>query len=115
TRVLTHLAPRTGGVEDWQGRLRNIMNFPRRTHVHRFMQDVVLPAYEEVAEALRKEGAEVEVSQEEDGVRMAVMHGAEEDFVYAVHPRAYDQPAFVMRDTLRASQTENENRKYFRA
>lgn len=112
TRLHAHLAPRPGTTDDWHGRLRNIMSFPRRDHVRRFMNEVALPACEEVAAALRKEGAQVTVTHEDDAVRLEVMHDSEVDFVYAVQPRAYEQPAFVMRDT---AEDERQSRKYFRA
>lgn len=117
THILTHLAPRTGDGDDWQRRLRNIMSFPRRAHVQRFLDDVVYSAFEEVAQALRQQGSAVEVSREEGHPKLAVMHGSEVDFLYEVWPRAYDQPAFIMRDT-RHKEVEGDaegGRKYFRA
>ncbi|PWF24782.1 BCCT family transporter [Corticimicrobacter populi] len=113
TYYRTHLAPRTGGSSDnWQQRLRTMMMFPRRTHVTRFVTDVVQPACEAVAAELRDRNVDVKVVQDDNGrIRMEVLHGDEVDFVYEVRPRAYVQPAFAFRDT----EDEREDRKYFRA
>src|SRR5690554_4026662 len=45
----------------WQRRLRNMVSFPRRSHVNRFLEAVVKPAAEDVATELRKQGFQVEV------------------------------------------------------
>jgi choline/glycine/proline betaine transport protein len=93
----------------WQRRLRNLVMFPRRAHVNRFLDEVVQPACLAVAEELRKQGLTGEVQSGDDHrVRLEVRHGTEVDFVYEVHPRAYVQPSFVMLEG-------DEERKYFRA
>ncbi|HEY8331040.1 MAG TPA: choline BCCT transporter BetT, partial [Pseudomonas sp.] len=93
----------------WQRRLRNMVMFPRRAHVNRFLDEVVQPACLAVTEELRKQGLTAEVQSGDDHrVRLEVRHGAEVDFVYEVHPRAYVQPSFVMLEG-------DEERKYFRA
>ena len=50
---------------------------PRRAHVQRFITDVVRPAFEDVADELRKQGYEVQVKDAEDdgGVALEVSHG----------------------------------------
>ena len=99
----------------WQKRLQTIVHHPRRGEVTRFIREVAQPALEEVAAELRNEGhvARVARDEDEDGrVWMEVLHGDEIDFFYSVHPRAYEPPSFVMRDTRgdRAAKL-----KYFRA
>src|SRR5690625_1496576 len=54
-----HLAPRPTPAEDWRKRVRSLMTFPDYPLTRRFLEEVVVPACEEVAEALRKEGATV--------------------------------------------------------
>nr|WP_312509166.1 choline BCCT transporter BetT [Pseudomonas luteola] len=106
-------APRSAG--GWQRRLRNLAMFPRRTHVVRFIGEVVKPACESVAEELRKQSYIVNVKDGDDG-RVRIEVGPEEnpEFVYEVRPRAYAMPSFVMGDT-QSDQNEREDRKYFRA
>ena len=98
----------------WERRLRNLVMFPRRAHVTRFIGEVVLPACQSVAEELRKQGLVAAVVSGEDGrVRLEVAHGSETDFSYEVRPRAFVQPSFALRDT--AADDSSEERKYFRA
>lgn len=98
----------------WQRRLRNMVMFPRRSHVERFITETVLPAFEDVAEELRKQGYRVEVSRGDDErIQLSVAHGEETDFSYQIRPRAFAQPSFAFRDTT--SDDSPEGRKYFRA
>ena len=103
-------APTAGG---WQRRLRTLMLFPRRAHVVRFIAEVVRPAYEAIAEEMRKQGYEVEISEGEDRrLRFEIAHEGEPDFIYEVRPRAYAMPSFVV---TTSEDDEREDRKYFRA
>lgn len=113
TRTHLHLTPHSGvASEDWRWRLRNLLNYPRRSHVIRFMQDPITPAFEDVAAALRKEGNEAVVTSDETHVRLEVGHDAEVDFIFEIQPRPHLLPAFVSRED---NDTPNEARKYFRA
>ena len=100
----------TGG---WQRRLRSMVMFPRRSHVNRFIDEVALPAFEEVAQELRKQGYTVEVESREDSrCRLEVQHNVEFNFVYEIRPRAYVRPDFMASED---DEEEREERKYFRA
>lgn len=114
THTQLHLAPRHGGptTQDWQRRVRNLMTYPRRRHIRRFMDEVVTPAFEEVAAALDKQGASTRIEQTPKLVALHVGHDSELDFVYKVRPEAYVLPAFVENDEDEDDTTE---RKYFRA
>lgn len=97
---------------DWQRRLRNLMMFPRRSHVTRFIAEVVRPACEDVAVEMRKQGYGVTVSEGEDRrIRIEIVHEGEPDFIYEVRPRAYAMPSFVPG----SEEDEPGERKYFRA
>lgn len=107
---------RPGG---WQRRLRSMMMFPRRSHVNRFIEEVVQPALEEVAGEIRKQGysAEVEINDEKR-CKLEVQHNAEVNFVYEVQPRAYTRPDFMTPAEVSDDSEEveeREKRKYFRA
>ncbi len=103
----------TGG---WQRRLRSMVMFPRRSHVNRFIDEVVMPALEEVAGELRKQGYAVAVESRDDKrIRLEVQHNAEVNFVYEIRPRAYVQPDFIMPDEDDTETEGREERKYFRA
>ena len=100
-----------GQTENWQRRLRSMVMMPRRSHVMRFIEEVVTPACEAVGEELRKQGFDVEVdSSGTETIRLVVRHANEPDFSYGVRPRSLVQPSFVVSDD-----EENEERKYFRA
>ncbi|HSM26494.1 MAG TPA: choline BCCT transporter BetT [Thioalkalivibrio sp.] len=110
----TRMSP-TGprGASNWKNRLHAMMHQPRRREVVRYIQDVVQPALSEVAEELRKQNLPAEVGAgEDDRVWVEVLHGDEIDFFYSVHPRPYEPPTFVMRDT---GEKRLEKLKYYRA
>ncbi len=112
----THYSRQHKSAGGWQRRLRSMVMFPRRSHVNRFIDEVVLPAFEEVSGELRKQGYSVAVESRDDKrCRLEVQHNAEVNFVYEIRPRAYVQPDFIMPDEDDTETEEREERKYFRA
>lgn len=108
-RTITRTQPVRG--QNWEHRLRNIVMMPRRAHVLRFISDVVRPAMDDVAEALRKEAYEAQVVDGEEGeVRLEVSHGVYLDFSYAVYPRSEVRPSLTPQEA-----NDEEERRYFRA
>ncbi|WP_353194249.1 BCCT family transporter [Pusillimonas noertemannii] len=110
-QTITRSQPLAGG-QSWQRRLRNIVMMPTRRHVLRFIDDVVLPAMEAVANELRRQGYEVRVGRNDDGqAEMHVQHlGEYLDFSYAVHPLEQMQPSLAMDEDV-----GQEERRYYRA
>ncbi|VFR51849.1 High-affinity choline uptake protein BetT [plant metagenome] len=107
---LSRPAPR--GENAWQGRLRNMIMMPRRSHVTRYIAETVRAACESVAEEMRKQGYGAEVTEsDEEGISLTVSHGEHQDFLYSVRAHAYVRPALTLRDT----EDDSEARKYFRA
>lgn len=108
---LTLSRPARGG-QSWERRLRNMVMMPRRAHVLRFISDVVRPAFEDVAEELRKQGYAVEVreDEEEGSAILEVSHGEHLDFSYAVQPLAFVRPSLTPDEAA-----DEDERKYFRA
>ncbi|USE33856.1 choline BCCT transporter BetT [Endozoicomonas sp. SCSIO W0465] len=108
----TTLTPKVGYKPiPWQNRLATMVSFPRRSHVNRFIQDVVLPTMESVASELSKQGVEstIQLDTEKQIPSLVVLHGDEVDFFYKVTPRSYLQPSFML------DEDDEEERKYFRA
>lgn len=108
----TTLTPKVGHKPiPWQNRLATMVSFPRRSHVKRFIQDVVLPAMESVASEFSKQGVEstIQLDTEKQIPSLVVLHGDEVDFFYKVTPRSYLQPSFML------DEEDEEERKYFRA
>lgn len=113
THTQLHLAPRHSGptAHDWERRVRNLLTYPRRRHIQRFMLEVVVPAFDDVAAALNKQGAQTHIDKEDERVALHVGHNNELDFVYKVRPQAYALPSFVEND----EDDDQTERKYFRA
>ena len=108
----TTLTPKVGHKPiPWQNRLATLVCFPRRTHVNRFIQGIVLPAMQSVASELGKQGVEstIELDDQKQIPSLVVLHGDEVDFFYRVTPRSYLQPSFML------NEEDEEERKYFRA
>ncbi|MBB5014230.1 BCCT family transporter [Rehaibacterium terrae] len=97
----------------WRQRLRAIVHQPRRDEVAAYLEGTVRPALESVAAEFARQELQARVGDGEDGrVWIEVGPGDGDDFFYSVRPRAYDPPAFVLRDT-RADRAEKL--KYWRA
>lgn len=108
-----HLAPQASPhTEDWRKRVSDLMTFPRYSATQRFLSGTIVPACEEVAEALRNEGATVTVHKAKDRAGIEIVHGEEVDFKYEVRLRAHRLPTFVMTDEHSEANDESE---YFRA
>jgi len=99
--------------EPWQRRLRNIVRMPKQGHVVRFMHDIVLPAMHAVAQELRQQGFEADVTEkgpDKDIILHVHHHGEYLDFSYAVVLLEQVRPV------LTADELEDEEeRRYFRA
>lgn len=108
---LTLSRPARGG-QSWERRLRNMVMMPRRAHVLRFISDVVRPAFDDVADELRKQGYAVDVRENQDdgSVILEVSHGEHLDFSYAVQPLAFVRPSLTPDEA-----EDDDERKYFRA
>ncbi|WP_006787341.1 BCCT family transporter [Thiorhodospira sibirica] len=97
----------------WQRRLRTLLYHPKHSQIVRYIDEVVVPALNEVSSEIAKYGMEVKVVQGEDGrAWIEVAHGEETDFFYSVRPRAYIPPSFALRDTR---PDRGEKLKYYRA
>lgn len=97
----------------WQQRLREIAHHPHRDEVLAYLRETVRPALEAVAVEFGKQALDARVGEGEDGrVWLEVAHGEAIDFYYSVRPRAYDPPAFALRDTR---SDRAERLRYFRA
>jgi choline/glycine/proline betaine transport protein len=91
--------------DSWQLRLRNIVDFPNKVNVNKFISKTVVPAFDSVAKELQESQINVEISHE-DGISFIVDHGEEQEFIYRVLARKYSQPDFV---------TDDDEQSYYRA
>ena len=101
-------APRQVGPQgrtNWKRRLSRLMNYPGFGHTKRILEEVCLPAMEEVAEELRKQSThasftyhkDAEKSDELGHLELLVDLGEEQSFVYQIWPVRYPIPSFTYR------------------
>jgi choline/glycine/proline betaine transport protein len=94
--------------DSWQARLKNIVDYPNKTNVSKFISQTIEPAFELVAKELRENQISVDISHE-NGLSFVVDHGEEQKFVYRVLARKHSQPDFV-------SETDDDDEQsYYRA
>jgi len=93
--------------DGWQVRLKNIVDFPNKVNVNKFISQTVVPAFDLVAKELEKNQINVEISHDK-GVSLIVDHGEEQEFVYRVLARKYSQPDFI-------SEIDDDESSYYRA
>jgi len=93
--------------DSWQMRLSNIVDFPNKSNVNKFIGQVVAPAFDSVAKELRENQIKVDISSE-GGLSFIVNHGEEQEFVYRVLAQKYSQPDFV-------TEMDEDEQSYYRA
>ncbi|HDN2513462.1 TPA: choline BCCT transporter BetT [Providencia rettgeri] len=101
----------------WQRRLRNIVYFPKRAHVKRFMEESVKPSMEMVSEELAKQGTVCHIhTDKDDRIGFEVDLGDDMNFFYEVRLRYYIQPSFALAGMGTESDEEkSEEQRYYRA
>ncbi|MDG4812595.1 choline BCCT transporter BetT [Hydrogenovibrio sp. 3SP14C1] len=112
-----NVAPTPPSTSDgnWKERLHNIVDYPTKSVVSRYIQSVARPACEEVAEELKAQDLDALVENEKDNdrVRLIVRHGEEADFIYEIRSRSHLKPEFTQVET--AIDEMDESARYYRA
>ncbi|WP_417656923.1 BCCT family transporter [Pseudidiomarina aestuarii] len=100
--------------KNWRERFQNIIDFPSYQVGERFLNKVIRPAFDEVAEEMRESGLTVEL-EVDDGKQMTfrVVHGDEIDFIYQVHLTSHILPKFI--NAVEEPSAASEEKKYYRA
>jgi len=93
--------------DSWQMRLKNVVDFPNKLNVNKFISQIVAPALDSVAKELRENQINVEIS-DKNGLSLIVDHGDDQSFVYRVLARKYSQPDYV-------SEEHEDEQSYYRA
>ncbi len=93
--------------DNWQMRLKNIVDFPNKANVNKFINQTIAPAFDLVAKELEANQINVIISHE-DGLSLIVQHGEEQEFVYRVLARKYSQPDF-------GTEADDDEQSYYRA
>jgi choline/glycine/proline betaine transport protein len=97
----------TDNNDSWQMRLNNVIDFPNKLNVNKFISQTVQPALDLVAKELKEKQINVEISSN-DGLSLIVEHGEEQEFVYRILARKYSQPDFV-------NEADDDEQSYYRA
>jgi choline/glycine/proline betaine transport protein len=100
-------------AEGWRERLQNIVNFPNVKAVDAFIDKIVSPAFESVAEELQVNQIEVLISRLAGAIEIHIKHGDEHEFVYGVHRIQHLQPNFAATD-IEVLDSDDEQ-TYYRA
>ncbi|MHC5225350.1 BCCT family transporter [Ignatzschineria sp. LJL83] len=112
SKASMYVQPSTRDSGGWQKRLRNVNIYPRRGNVIKFMELVVIPAFENVKAELEKQGLTVLINTETEGdIFLEVDHADNADFIYRVKAKHYLKPSFTLLD----EESAQEDQKYFRA
>ncbi len=106
---LINAVPHAGNEnnDSWQVRLKNIVDYPNKANVNKFISQTVAPAFESVSQELEKNQISVVVTYE-NGLSLIVSHGEEQEFVYRVLARKHSQPDFV-------NESDEDDQSYYRA
>jgi choline/glycine/proline betaine transport protein len=110
------IAPTLPGGEgaSWQERLNNIVDFPNKANVNRFVKSIALPAMQSVAKELETHNLNIQLDTdnlERGQASLKVLLGEEIDFLYEVKRRSYEKPAYTLEDE---DDDDSENH-YYRA
>ena len=93
--------------DSWQMRLKNIVDYPNKANVNKFISQTIAPAFESVAQELEKNQISVLISHE-NGLSLIVDHGEEQQFIYRVLARKHSQPDFI-------TEGDDDEQSYYRA
>ncbi|PKI16779.1 BCCT family transporter [Colwellia sp. 12G3] len=93
--------------DSWQIRLKNVVDFPNKINVNKFISQTVEPALDSVAKELRENQINVSIS-DENGLSLIVDHGDDQAFVYRILARKYSQPDYV-------NEESDDEQSYYRA
>lgn len=85
--------------EAWRERLESIVTYPNRSAVEHFLDSIVTDAFEAVKSELLQYQLQVHITRQERSIQLLVSHGDEQQFVYGVHRRKYEQPDYVANES----------------
>ena len=105
---LTPIHPQ-GDTQDWQERLANIIDYPNKDHVTKYIHSTVLPAMNSIVEHFANQGMQASIEEQKFGVQLVVKHGDEHEFIYGVYRRKHAQPDYC------SDQEDDLPSDYFRA
>src|SRR5690606_10163690 len=105
---------RHAGPGGWRARLAELIEFPSRVEVERFISTRALEAMQSVGKELRDKGWPAEVCFDEANQRayIEIVRGDDIDFIYEIRLRRYSRPSFAYPEMARDVDGDDQ---YFRA
>lgn len=100
-----------GGNAEWEGRLQNIIEFPSRSNVRKFLKSKVTPAFKAIEEKFNENNIATIIVETEKGTSLTVELGEEKSFIYSVYPKRHLQPEYSMN----IEDHKDEDQFYYRA
>lgn len=97
----------------WRERLQNIVNYPNKQAVDKFLDTTVKASFESVAKELNAKQLETEILRKDDAIELLVKHGDEHDFFYGVHRSKHTQPEYAVCDQINSESSDEHS--YYRA
>ncbi|MBU2977079.1 choline BCCT transporter BetT [Alteromonas sp. C1M14] len=102
-------SPQGEGDKNWRTRLENIVSFPNRKSVSRFIDTTVKPAFNDVKAEFEQLQFTVDITQLDQALILTVRINDQPDFIYAVHLTPTSQP------DLNGTLDTEEDDTYYRA
>tara|TARA_R110002049_G_scaffold22908_2_gene81389 strand:+ start:349 stop:2439 length:2091 start_codon:yes stop_codon:yes gene_type:complete len=105
---------RQAGPGGWKARLAELIEFPTRVEVERFINTRALEAMQSVGKELRDKGWPAEVCFDEANQRayIEIVRADDIDFIYEIRLRGYSKPSFAYPEMARDVDGDDQ---YFRA
>lgn len=102
----------SGRRVNWKQRLRNLSSHPSKQEMLKFLEQVVKPSLQQVADEIRHTGLEVTIEEKPDYIELKVLYGEEEDFVYGIHAVGHLIPNFAFPEY---EPVKDDSKRYYRA
>lgn len=93
--------------EAWRERLKNIVDFPNKTRVTKYINEVAKPAFDEVKKALQESDVFAQIQLTEKGIVITVTQGEDAPFSYSINPKRHVQPDFA--NQVNAMQADDQD------
>lgn len=108
--LVQSLRPRQSA--NWQRQLQGILHHPGKAETETFLTNTVTPALEAVALELEKRSLVSTVDKGEDRLKLTVMPGETEEFIYGIRLRRYATPGYSF---FESQSSRKKAEHYYRA
>lgn len=107
----------------WKQRLRSIVSWPRSKQIITYIENIVMPAMEDVKAELSRHTddmildveMEIQINRTEDnGIELIFTHGDETDFLYSAKLVRYNIPTFAYMERNKQGDATKERSHYYR-